>query len=563
MSRVWRPRRVVNGMPRQVPSSKGDPTSDRTSSFLRLLRGTEPSMAKVPASTKLFYALMASLLIGLFIWGQSVEPTSQGGKTSDAWANWGSLDAWQKFASAHPTGVAAACAISVLLLCPSALVQTLSGAVLGLGPGFLAAVSGTLAGQAVAFILGRYLARDALARWLAHNYPQFGNIEVALFQQDGIKLVFLMRLSPFLPDSVMNYALALTSISWQLFLASTLTATIPYTLLYAYLGSASSDILQILQGNHSANSSSYVHTILVCVGMASFVVLLVVLAVALRRAMARASQQQRQQHQQQLERTQLEGAEQQRLQRLGWREQQRRWAQQRQQDDAELGLGPSLQKHPGGLPSCGTRLDRGAGVWDATGAGAQGCKALGLGQSMSVLQQQGQQQAPRWPSIQQQQRQQHAVTSLACRMPTADSSWQDKGSSAEGGAWVHGGPGPQQYAVLPVAAGTQQGHEGPQGGGGMHQESDHCSHRGGAHSWGLQACCMQEAGHDPPWRPHQTHHHEHVVAQGLGKECGGTGGKCVLGSSDLAAESQSMRSLSLGDLRRTGVGVGLRALSAA
>jgi len=39
-----------------------------------------------------------------------------------------------------------------------------------------------------------------MAKWLGRSYPQFGSIEAALFQQDGTKLVYLMRLSPFLPD---------------------------------------------------------------------------------------------------------------------------------------------------------------------------------------------------------------------------------------------------------------------------------------------------------------------------------------------------------------------------
>lgn len=45
--------------------------------------------------------------------------------------------------------------------------------------------------------------------------------------------------------SVMNYALALTSVSWRLFACATVTATVPYTLLFTYVGSASSDALQV------------------------------------------------------------------------------------------------------------------------------------------------------------------------------------------------------------------------------------------------------------------------------------------------------------------------------
>lgn len=53
-------------------------------------------------------------------------------------------------------------------------------------------------------------------------------------------------LSCVLHRSVMNYALALTPISWQLFLAATVVSSIPYTMLYVYLGSVSTDVWQVM-----------------------------------------------------------------------------------------------------------------------------------------------------------------------------------------------------------------------------------------------------------------------------------------------------------------------------
>ena len=66
----------------------------------------------------------------------------------------------------------------------------------------------------------------------------------------------MLRLSPVLPDSLMNYAMALTPISFDVFAAATAVAMGPWVLLYVYLGTASKNIVATLSGGGGADDGS-------------------------------------------------------------------------------------------------------------------------------------------------------------------------------------------------------------------------------------------------------------------------------------------------------------------
>lgn len=65
----------------------------------------------------------------------------------------------------------------------------------------------------------------------------------------------MLRLSPVLPDSLMNYAMSLMSLTFDVFAAATFAAMIPWVLLYVYLGSASKDIVATLSGGGGGGDS--------------------------------------------------------------------------------------------------------------------------------------------------------------------------------------------------------------------------------------------------------------------------------------------------------------------
>ena len=68
-------------------------------------------------------------------------------------------------------------------------------------------------GSCMAFLIARYAARSAIERRVAQN-PRFSAIDAAVADQ-GLKIVFLMRLSPVFPFNLLNYALGLTRVSFR------------------------------------------------------------------------------------------------------------------------------------------------------------------------------------------------------------------------------------------------------------------------------------------------------------------------------------------------------------
>ena len=123
-----------------------------------------------------------------------------------------------------------------------ACVLLLPGLVLTLGAGFaygvavgvpLVWVSANL-GAAVAFLLGRTLARERIAARVAGN-PRFAAIDRAV-GREGFKIVLLTRLSPAFPFNLLNYAYGLTRVTFRDYVVGSLVGMIPGTAMYVYLG---------------------------------------------------------------------------------------------------------------------------------------------------------------------------------------------------------------------------------------------------------------------------------------------------------------------------------------
>eukprot|EP00798_Chlamydomonas_sp_ICE-L_P010152 gene10152-8055_t len=118
---------------------------------------------------------------------------------------WGSL---QKFVSVYTA--------AVVLLFPCMILQVVSGALYGFWYGFLVSWVATSVGQSLAFVLGRYLFRALVKNYLRQTWPTFPVIDAAI-KQSGWKLTCLLRLSPVLPYNILNYALALTPVSFWVY----------------------------------------------------------------------------------------------------------------------------------------------------------------------------------------------------------------------------------------------------------------------------------------------------------------------------------------------------------
>jgi len=125
-------------------------------------------------------------------------------------------------------------AIFTVLMLPGAPLTLAAGAIFGLLWGLVAVSVGSTAGVALTFLIGRYLARDAVERRLG-QYPKFRAVDQAV-SEGGWKIVALLRLSPAIPFNLQNYLYGLTAIRFWPCVIASWVAMLPGTFMYVYLG---------------------------------------------------------------------------------------------------------------------------------------------------------------------------------------------------------------------------------------------------------------------------------------------------------------------------------------
>lgn len=127
-------------------------------------------------------------------------------------------------------------ATGVVLLFPVFLLIMVGGAVFGTVQGTLLAMTGALGGGTLAFLIGRHVARAQVERRIA-GHPVLSSLD-RVVGEDGLKLVFLLRLSPTVPYVLSNYALSVTRVRFRDFVLGTF-GLVPIVATYAAYGSAS------------------------------------------------------------------------------------------------------------------------------------------------------------------------------------------------------------------------------------------------------------------------------------------------------------------------------------
>jgi uncharacterized membrane protein YdjX (TVP38/TMEM64 family) len=187
-------------------------------------------------------------------------------------------------------------AIGVLVYALAYVVSTvalLPGAAFTLAAGF---IYGPVAGTAIAspisvlaataaFLLGRTVARDWVARRIA-NQPTFAAIDEAVGDR-GLEIVALLRLSPLVPFNLLNYALALTKVRLRDYVVASWIGMLPVTALYVYLGSLVTSIGD-LGGGPSAAHPTTATRLLYWGGLFATIAVVVLVTRAARQALARA-----------------------------------------------------------------------------------------------------------------------------------------------------------------------------------------------------------------------------------------------------------------------------------
>ena len=145
-------------------------------------------------------------------------------------------------------------ALATVGFIPGSLLTLSAGAIFGLGWGVVLVFIAATLGSTLAFLIARYGARKAIARRVDSN-PQFAAVNRAIAAQ-GRRIVFLLRLSPAFPFSLLNYALGLTTVSLRDYVLAGI-GMLPGTVLYVYYGKLAGDVASLASGAAPARGTGY------------------------------------------------------------------------------------------------------------------------------------------------------------------------------------------------------------------------------------------------------------------------------------------------------------------
>lgn len=129
--------------------------------------------------------------------------------------------------------------LATILFIPASLLTLGGGALYGLVWGTVYVLIASTLGAVLAFLIGRYVARGWICQWI-QAHPKFKAVDAAI-AQEGLKIVFLTRLSPVFPFNLLNYVFGITCVSLKDYMIGSL-GMIPVTFLYVYFGSLVGDV---------------------------------------------------------------------------------------------------------------------------------------------------------------------------------------------------------------------------------------------------------------------------------------------------------------------------------
>lgn len=136
--------------------------------------------------------------------------------------------------------------VATVAALPASLLTLAAGLLYGPYTGAVLVLFASVTGAVAAFLL----ARSWLRPWVEGRYGDsvaFRTI-AAKTEEHGAKLVFLLRLSPLVPFSILNYLLGLTSVSLRGYTLASVVGMVPGILLYTHLGASLGSLSELGTG---------------------------------------------------------------------------------------------------------------------------------------------------------------------------------------------------------------------------------------------------------------------------------------------------------------------------
>lgn len=140
--------------------------------------------------------------------------------------------------------------LSTVAFIPGLIVTLMAGLIFGPWWGTLIVSLASTTGAVLAFLIARYLARDAVEGFLSKQ-AWFSKFKASV-EADGFNFVIFARLVPLFPFNGLNYACGLTPLKLSHYTFGSMLGMLPGTFAYVYLGAAGCKLVDaMIQGTFS------------------------------------------------------------------------------------------------------------------------------------------------------------------------------------------------------------------------------------------------------------------------------------------------------------------------
>lgn len=131
--------------------------------------------------------------------------------------------------------------LACIFLLPGLPVSLAGGLIFGAVWGTVWTTIGANIGAAVAFLIGRYAARDMVAGWMEKN-EHLKKIDEGVKQQ-GWRMLLITRLVPIFPFNIQNYVYGLTKIPLSTYVLVTLPSMVPASIAFNFAAGSAREVI--------------------------------------------------------------------------------------------------------------------------------------------------------------------------------------------------------------------------------------------------------------------------------------------------------------------------------
>lgn len=179
--------------------------------------------------------------------------------------------------------------LATILMVPGSILTLGAGLLFGVFWGTVTVSVASTIGASLAFLAGRFLARDWIAAKVAGK-ARFEAIDRAV-GREGFRIVLLTRLSPIFPYNLLNYGYGLTGVDFWRYVLASWIGMLPGTVLYVYFGSLARNAAAIAAGREKTLADYIFFGVGLVVAVAVVVLVTRVARKALKNALSEAANQ--------------------------------------------------------------------------------------------------------------------------------------------------------------------------------------------------------------------------------------------------------------------------------